>query len=503
MERQDGAFTYECGVFIEGEGPGEFLGAGMDFGVVEEVAPQARGQLDRVRGVVAIDGGDQEVISEEVMVAAPGGLDERGCAVVGFDDVGVEVGDEFCVEPGEFADDLEFLGGAQPESSFSVAAVEEEAGEAGELCPADVEARGDGSSAVVTADIGADDGVAAFGAEQDIADSGLEAAAAEGFEGEVFLCGGVLSEGVFRLPGMGTITDPGDRGSVERGEAFGVGEGGVDGADERDEVRVLGEAVLVFVAGVEVHVAAGGHPSLICFLVGEGDCVKESGGEEGVSAVQFPSVDAEVEGGLLHGVPPGERLGVGVIEEGAVAFPPFELEALAGEVAVRAGIFEPAGVCGDGGILVGRIDHAGHPEDDTVALVLEVGQEVLGVAVGIELEIVVAGAPGAIDEDRADGDIVGCVALEQFRDGIGGIGVIFPEPAFEGPWWGDGGPGVALGVEGNSPEGEYPEEEDGEEEEEGAAEYGEEEQAKQFSSREFHGEASRGRVALVLGRRLC
>ncbi|MFM1942834.1 MAG: hypothetical protein RI897_1816 [Verrucomicrobiota bacterium] len=110
-----------------------------------------------------------------------------------------------------------------------------------------------------------------MGAEEDVADGGFEAASAEGFEGEVFLCGGVLAQGFFRLPGMGAVTDPGDGGGVERGEAFRVGDGGIDGADERDEVGVLGEAVLVFVAGIEVHVAAGGHPALMGLLVGDGE----------------------------------------------------------------------------------------------------------------------------------------------------------------------------------------------------------------------------------------
>lgn len=285
---------------------------------------------------------------------------------------------------------------------------------------------------------------------------------------------------------MGAVADPGDGGGVEWGEAFGVGDGGIDGADERDEVGVLGEAVLVFLAGIEVHVAAGGHQALMGLLVGDGEAFKESGGEEGVGSVEFPAVDAEVEGLLLHGVPPVEGLWVGVIEEGAVAFPPFELEPVACEEALFAGGFEPVGVGGDGGVLIGGIDHAGHPEHDAVALVLERGEEVFGVAVGIELEIVVTGAPGAIDEDGTDGEVMGGVAFEQFRDRLGGIGVIFPEPAFEGPGWGDGGAGMALGVEGHAPEGEDPEEVDYEDEESDGGEEGEQEEAKQFSSREFH-----------------
>ncbi|MFM1942835.1 MAG: hypothetical protein RI897_1817 [Verrucomicrobiota bacterium] len=190
---------------------------------------------------------------------------------------------------------------------------------------------------------------------------------------------------------------------------------------------------------------------------------------------------------LLHGVPPVEGLGVGVIEEGAVAFPPFELEPVACEVAVGASDFEPVGVGGDGGVFIGGIDHAGHPEHDAVALVLEAGEERFGVAVGIELEIVVAGAPWAIDEDGAGGDVVGGVAFEQFCDGLGGIDVIFPEPAFEGPGWGDGGAGMALGIEGHAPEGEDPEEVDCEDEQGEAGEESEEEEAKWFSSRDFHG----------------
>lgn len=127
LEWEDGAFADEGGVFIEGECSGDLVGAGEDFGVVEEVTPLAGGEVDCVGEVIAVDGGDEEVVAEEVMVATLRGTHERWGAVVGFDDVGVEVGDEFGMEPGELADDLEFLGGAEPEASFAMAAIEEEA----------------------------------------------------------------------------------------------------------------------------------------------------------------------------------------------------------------------------------------------------------------------------------------------------------------------------------------------------------------------------------------
>ncbi|MFM1942833.1 MAG: hypothetical protein RI897_1815 [Verrucomicrobiota bacterium] len=157
LQWEDGAFTDEGGVFIEGEGLGDLGGAGEEFGIVEEVAPLAGGQVDCVAEVIAVDGGDEDVIAEEVVVASWGGPHEWGGAVVGLDDLGVEVGDEFRVQPGELADDLEFLGRAEPEATFAMAAVEEETGEAGELCPADIESGWDGVSTVVAADVGADD----------------------------------------------------------------------------------------------------------------------------------------------------------------------------------------------------------------------------------------------------------------------------------------------------------------------------------------------------------
>lgn len=110
MEGENGAFTDEGGVLIERKGSGDFRGAGVKVGVHEQVAPLACGEVNGIGEVVAVDGGDEEILSEEVVVGACGGLHEWGGAVVGVDDIAVEIGDEFRMEPGEFADDFEFFG---------------------------------------------------------------------------------------------------------------------------------------------------------------------------------------------------------------------------------------------------------------------------------------------------------------------------------------------------------------------------------------------------------
>lgn len=105
---------------------------------------------------------------------------------------------------------------------------------------------------------------------------------------------------------------------------------------------------------------------------------------------------------------------------------------------------------------------------------LEVAEECfwVGVAIGIDVEVVVSSAPGAIEEHGANGDIVLSIPFKQFVDGVGGVGIILPEPTLERPWRSERWASMALGVEWESPERmdpehEHEEESDREREDEG------------------------------------
>ena len=91
-----------------------------------------------------MDGGDKEIVTEEVVIIAFGeGTHQRFSSLVAFHDMGIHVGDQFCVQPGELADYLQFRRTALPKATFAVPSVEEQTAERRELGPADVDIRGD------------------------------------------------------------------------------------------------------------------------------------------------------------------------------------------------------------------------------------------------------------------------------------------------------------------------------------------------------------------------
>lgn len=232
----------------------------------------------------------------------------------------------------------------------------------------------------------------------------------------------------------------------------------VDGAGQDDELGIPGEPVTVFLAGIQIHVGAGAQPTGVRALAGEESRTRE----QGVGAIEFPAVDAPVEDLLLQSVPPLESLGVRVVDEGPGPLPPTDLAPSTGEESPVSGVLREIGGITDGRIAVPRIDHGGHPEDHAIAVGLELTEETgrVGITTGVDAEVVVALAPRAIEKEGPDRKVMGRVACEKFPDRLGRVGIVFPEPALQGPCGRQRHPAMALRLEGKPPERMGPQQEE-------------------------------------------
>ena len=183
-----------------------------------------------------------------------------------------------------------------------------------------------------------------------------------------------------------------------------------------------------------IHVLPGGHRSRIGAAIRHED-TPGLAGEEGIAPIQFPTVAAPIHHLLLEPRPPLHRLGVAVINEAALALPPFPLVAIARQVTVRPRLFVKRLRVLDPRVFAGTVHHTGHPQDDAVAPVLEAAEELLRlrVALLIHLEVVVAVAPRAINQDGAHRQIVLGISLQQLIHIRSRIDVVFPQPAFQRP----------------------------------------------------------------------
>src|ERR1019366_2401071 len=93
--------------------------------------------------------------------------------------------------------------------------------------------------------------------------------------------------------------------------------------------------MLVFVAGVMIHVLPSRHPARVNAVEGHRD-LPDSAGEECVAAIQFPTVDAPIQDLLLEALPPAHGFGTAVIDEAAFALPPTPRVAVACQVSLGA-----------------------------------------------------------------------------------------------------------------------------------------------------------------------
>src|ERR1017187_9426957 len=176
-----------------------------------------------------------------------------------------------------------------------------------------------------------------------------------------------------------------------------------------------------------VHVLPGGHPSRVSAVEGHGDS-PDLAGEKRVTAIQFPAVNAPIHDLLLEALPPSHGVGVAVINKAALALPPAPLEAVARQVSLGTSFLVELRRVGDPRILAVTVNHAGHPENDAVTLTLQAMEVPLRLRIAdlIHLEIVVAVAPRAINQDGAHGQIVFGVTFQQLSYPSGRIDVVFP-----------------------------------------------------------------------------
>src|ERR1035437_7660454 len=145
-----------------------------------------------------------------------------------------------------------------------------------------------------------------------------------------------------------------------------------------------------------IHVLPGGHRSRIGTAIRHGD-TPDLAGEEGITPIQLPPVAAPIHHLLLEPRPPLHRLGAAVVNEAALALPPFPLVTVARQVSIGAClVVEPLRVP-DTRVFAGTVHHTGHPKDNAVPPVLEAAEELLRLRVAflIYFEVVVAIAPGA------------------------------------------------------------------------------------------------------------
>ncbi len=110
------------------------------------------------------------------------------------------------MQPRAPADQFELLLAPLPHAAFAVPAVEEQPAEGGELRPANIDIGRYGFPAVIARDVTAHHAVAQPRGPQNTVERAFEAAA-------------------FVIEGVRVVTDPGDRGGVERGVAFRMGHG--------------------------------------------------------------------------------------------------------------------------------------------------------------------------------------------------------------------------------------------------------------------------------------
>ena len=239
---------------------------------------------------------------------------------------------------------------------------------------------------MVTSDVAANDAIAEAGTAQNVTDGPLDAA-------------------ILVLPGVLIVAHPGNGRGIERRKTFGMTPRAIQRADERDEFGILCEAVLILTAGEAIHVLARGHPAGMNPIEGHGQ-FSQPAGEKRVAAIELPAVHAPVEHLLLETVPPFHGFGIRVVYEPALALPPFDR----GGRQVAVGPRRVVKVLGLGRlrVLAMAVHHASHPEHHAIALILQAAKKFLrlGVTVLVHLEIVVAPAPRAINQDGAHREIV-------------------------------------------------------------------------------------------------
>ena len=258
------------------------------------------------------------------------------------------------------------------------------------------------------------------------------------------VCESRFNPPVLRTPGVAVVSHPGHRGGVQRCKALGMAPQMIHRTDQDREFRIVCESVPIFVPRVMIHVLAGGQPAGICPVEKGGD-FPESAGEKGVAAIQLPTVHAPIQHLLLHAVPPLLCIGIGIVDEASRTLPPAPLVASSSEITFGPGIFIEIPGFGDAGILAPTVNHASHPEDHPVSLVLKVAEERsrLGIPFLIHFKVVVTQAPRTVDKDGPDGEVIFGISIQQFRDTGGCVDIILPQPAFQSPGGRQGNVAVA------------------------------------------------------------
>src|SRR5260221_14322872 len=78
------------------------------------------------------------------------------------------------------------------------------------------------------------------------------------------------------------------------------------------------------VASIMIHVLAGRHPTRMCPVEGN-DQLSELSREKRVAPIKFPAVGAPVQYLVLQTMPPFHCFGIVVVNDPALALPPFHL----------------------------------------------------------------------------------------------------------------------------------------------------------------------------------
>ena len=109
----------------------------------------------------------------------------------------------------------------------------------------------------------------------------------------------------------------------------------------------------------------------------------------------------------------------------------------------------------DSGTVAVTVHHVGDPANHAVTAILQTKKPFFGIWIfqGIDLKIVVAQTPRAVNQDCPDGDVVFGITVQQGIRPLCCIDIVFPEPAFQRPGRRKGRIGVPLLVEEHSPEG--------------------------------------------------
>ena len=130
-------------------------------------------------------------------------------------------------------------------------------------------------------------------------------------------------------------------------------------------------------------------------------------------------------------MPPCHSRRIGVIDERAVSFPPFDGSSIVDEVSVGfAKGIQILVVTGCIGQAVGRINEVRHPKHKAHVSLVQVINHAGRIRIPflVKTKIVVSRGPGAVDQDGAEWQIMIATAINQIPNSVRRVHIILPHP---------------------------------------------------------------------------